>query len=83
MCPGEHFVLYCAMMFVMVDRSGHVCVDNQLRLPAYSWRSLFNLARWSSGRSKSGTLSTGKPLRYGVLAESDCGVSRPAFEMRS
>ena len=68
MCPGEHFVLYCAMILVIVARSGHVCVDNQLRQLENSWRSLFKEACSLSGRGISGTLSTGRPLRYGVLA---------------
>ena len=36
MCPGEHLLLNCNMMLVMVARSGLVWQLSQLRWPTYS-----------------------------------------------
>ena len=83
MCPGEELAQYCAMMLVIVERSGLVWVASQLRLPMYSWRVLFSLARSLLVMSMCGIESTGNPLRYGVSAECVCGKWRLALAMRS
>jgi len=43
--PGEHLLLYCAIMLVMVDKSGRVWVESQFREPTYSWRVLLRASR--------------------------------------
>jgi len=45
MWPGEHLLLYWAMMLVMVDKSGLVWVESQLRELTYSWRVLLRDSR--------------------------------------
>ena len=66
MCPDVALEQYCAIMFVIVAMSGHVCVESQFREPTYLWRlaECFSVSAWLA--LSSGIESTGWPERYGV-----------------
>ena len=83
MWPGDGFALYLAIMLVIVAMSGRVWVDSQLRDPTYFRRISVSFSFSASGRSRSGTASTGWPDLYGVGLLQVAADSRPASLMSS